>query len=99
MSDVWNERKKSLEEEYFRRKEQEAIEKLRAERQVSQRESRILTCPKCDGTLAEISFGGVIIDRCNECGGVWLDTGELELLSQKDKEPGWLESWWKKISP
>lgn len=32
MSDVWNERKKSLEEEYFRRKEQEAIEELRAER-------------------------------------------------------------------
>lgn len=80
-------RKKSLEEEYFRRKEQEAIEELRAERQVSQRESRILTCPKCDGTIVEISFGGVTIDRCNECGGVWLDAGELELLSQKEKEP------------
>ena len=99
MSNVWDERKKSLEEEYFRRREQEALEKLRAQRQLVQKEQAVLTCPKCDGRLAEVSYDGVTIDRCNECNGVWLDAGELELLAEKDKEGGWLGLWWKKITP
>jgi len=32
MSKIWDEREKSLENEYFRRKEQELVEKLRAKR-------------------------------------------------------------------
>jgi Zn-finger nucleic acid-binding protein len=26
-------------------------------------------------------FRGVKIDKCHECGGVWLDAGELETLA------------------
>jgi Zn-finger nucleic acid-binding protein len=37
-------------------------------------------CPVCDEPLVSYWFEGVEIDRCLECGGTWLDAGELELL-------------------
>lgn len=93
MSKIWDERKKSIEEEYFRRKEQELVEKLRAKRaeeeQREQAEASAIHCPKCEGTLVEITFEGVQIDRCNKCHGVWLDAGELERLTGQE-ESGWL---------
>ena len=99
MSKIWDEREKSLENEYFRRKEQELIEKLRMKRaEEQQREpakSQSIGCPKCDGTLAEITFEEVQIDRCNKCHGVWLDDGELERLTTQ--ESGWLSSFWRSL--
>lgn len=92
MSKIWDERKKSIEEEYFRRKEQELIEKLRAKRAEEEQrgaEASAVHCPKCDGSLAETAFEGVQIDRCNKCNGVWLDAGELERLTGQE-EGGWL---------
>ena len=37
-------------------------------------------CPKCGSDLEEINLQSVFIDKCNQCGGIWLDHGELELL-------------------
>lgn len=95
MSKIWDEREKSLENEYFRRKEQELLEKLRAKRaeeeQREKSEASAVHCPKCDGTLVEITFEDVQIDRCNKCNGVWLDAGELELLTLKQEQSqGWM---------
>jgi Zn-finger nucleic acid-binding protein len=28
-----------------------------------------------------VAFRGIRIDRCSNCGGVWLDNGELEKLA------------------
>jgi hypothetical protein len=101
MSDAWDERKKALEEDFFRRKEQEAIEKIRAQRmaeeQAQQSAASALQCPRCDGTLEEITYEEVLIDRCNKCGGVWLDAGELEHLTVQD-EGSILGRWWKSLS-
>ena len=101
MSKTWDEREKSLENEYFRRKEQELIEKLRAKRaEEAQRvssEASALHCPKCDGTLAVITFENVEIDRCDKCHGVWLDAGELELLTGQE-ESGLLSRFWKSLA-
>jgi Zn-finger nucleic acid-binding protein len=36
----------------------------------------------------EVRHDEVVIDRCDTCGGVWLDAGELELLT-KHNEGGW----------
>lgn len=96
MSDVFDDRKKALEEDYFRKKEREAIEKMRA-KMASQQEATpavapVLNCPKCDGTLKELTFEGVVIDQCENCQGVWLDAGELEQL--RKKEGGWLGRLW-----
>ena len=94
MSDVWDDRKKALEEEYFRKKDQEALEKLRAKRVALDAEGSALHCPKCDGRLFEINHEGVLIDRCNKCNGVWLDAGELERLTKHEDRGGWLGRLW-----
>lgn len=39
-----------------------------------------LLCPKCQATMTSIERSGVTIERCTECGGVFLDRGELERL-------------------
>ncbi len=105
MSGSWDDRKKALEEDYFRRKEQEALEKLRAAKAAEQQAAgetpataatAALACPKCDGTLIEESFEEVQIDRCSKCNGVWLDAGELERLTQREEGGGgWLGRFWK----
>ena len=90
MSGSWDERKKALEEDYFRRKEQEAIEKMRQKREAEQARANAIHCPKCEGTLLEITHEGVQIDRCDTCNGVWLDAGELERLTEREEDAGWL---------
>ena len=97
MSNPMEERGRALEEDYFRRKEREAIEKLReqmtAEEQAKAAAAATLECPKCDGQLEGVINEGVEIDVCNTCGGVWLDAGELEQLSKRDTG-GWLNRLW-----
>ncbi len=39
-----------------------------------------LICPKCNGFLEELPFSSkskLMIDRCQECGGIFFDAGEL----------------------
>lgn len=91
MPDSWDERKRALEEDYFRRKEQEAIERMRARRAAQEKEqaqAAAIHCPKCEGTLAEMVHEGVVIDRCDKCNGVWLDAGELEQLTEGEEGGG-----------
>jgi Zn-finger nucleic acid-binding protein len=96
MSEIFDDRKKALEEEYFRRKEQESIEKMRqkmeVEKQAQAEEAKRLECPRGDGKMTTLNFEGVEIDRCETCGGVWLDKGELEQLRQKETG-GWFSRW------
>ena len=77
------------EEEYFAKEEAEKAkrlkEKLREETEAEEKErvkaACYMRCPKCGGHLHEVTFRGVSIDRCDTCGGVWLDAGELEKLA------------------
>ena len=97
MSNPMDDRRKSLEEEYFHRKNKEAIEKLRAKMKVAEEAKAAGTssmqCPRCDGNLKESKFEEVLIDTCDKCGGVWLDSGELEQLTKKDTG-GWFSRYW-----
>jgi hypothetical protein len=97
MSNPMDERRRGLEEEYFRRKDQEAIEKLREQMKASAEAKAAGTssmmCPRCDGSLKESKFEEVLIDTCEKCGGVWLDSGELEQLTKRDKG-GWFSRYW-----
>ena len=100
MPDAMDERRRGLEEEYFRRKDQEAIEKLRAKMKVAEEAKAAgissMKCPRCDGSLKESKFEEVLIDTCDNCGGIWLDSGELEQLTDKDKEKGgWFSRYWR----
>jgi Zn-finger nucleic acid-binding protein len=43
--------------------------------------NRRLTCPECSGSMQLVNYGadsGIGVDRCDDCGGVWLDHEELE---------------------
>lgn len=42
-------------------------------------------CVRCKGQLQEMSFPGtdVLVDRCADCQGIWLDHGELEILKRE----------------
>jgi len=39
-----------------------------------------MDCPVCKNAMITLELAGVEIDYCTECGGIWLDSGELELL-------------------
>lgn len=82
-------RGKALENEYFRKREQEIIEKMRARVTGENARSLEAKCPKCDGTLVETAFEDIKIDVCNKCSGVWLDAGELTQVVDHDKDSGW----------
>ena len=43
-----------------------------------------LKCPKCLATMRSIERSGIVVDRCTECGGVFLDRGELERLMRAE---------------
>ncbi len=79
----------ALENEYFRRKEQELIAKMKARIEGENSKSLEIKCPKCDGTLIETDFETIKIDVCDKCSGVWLDAGELTHIADKDEESGW----------
>ena len=45
-----------------------------------------LICPKCDAPLHRLERSGVVIERCTQCRGVFLDRGELEHLIEVEGE-------------
>jgi hypothetical protein len=83
----------ALENEYFRRQEQELIEKMRAKLASEGKDASHRDCPKCDGKLVETDYENVKIDVCNQCHGVWLDAGELAQIMHKDQAAGGGDSW------
>ena len=45
-----------------------------------------MLCPECIDEMLILELDGVEIDCCDECHGIWLDEGELELLVEADKD-------------
>lgn len=43
-----------------------------------------LLCPKDQTAMRGIERNGVTIERCPECGGIFLDRGELERLTEAE---------------
>jgi hypothetical protein len=39
-----------------------------------------MDCPVCKNAMITLELEDVEIDHCTDCGGIWLDTGEIELL-------------------
>jgi hypothetical protein len=81
------------EEQYFTRMELERRKAAEEERRAAKhaeehsrrRELHHMKCPKCGGDLAEVEFHTVRIDRCPDCNGIWLDAGELEAITGRDR--------------
>lgn len=77
------------EEEYFARHNADLMRARRAEldrlRAHAERSAHIMKCPRCGGDLKEKRHHHVTIDVCEDCGGTWLDKGELAMLEHVDK--------------
>ncbi|HEX6087918.1 MAG TPA: zf-TFIIB domain-containing protein [Thermoanaerobaculia bacterium] len=81
------------EDEYFTRQELERRKKWAAEQAAKMagdekerlKQAHWMKCPKCGMDLQEIEFHGVKVDQCANCGGVFLDAGELDQLSKHDE--------------
>ncbi|HBC86852.1 MAG TPA: hypothetical protein DCZ94_07860 [Lentisphaeria bacterium] len=41
-----------------------------------------MLCPACEVEMLILEYSNIEIDFCQQCGGIWLDEGELELLLQ-----------------
>ncbi len=91
----WDERKKAMEDEYFVKKERELLEKMRAKQAAETKTTSSMKCPKCGQPLKERSFQKIVIDQCTGCNGIWLDSGELEQVAEKDAG-SWLGKFWQK---
>ena len=84
------EKPSSREDEYFIKMDLEKANKLRSEldqtraeeEKMKRKESHWMKCPKCGSDLKEINFQNVMIDKCDECKGIWLDAGELDFLTK-----------------
>ena len=83
-----NDKPLDVEDLYIMKMEEEQIKKIRTEcdqkreeeRKKYQKEAHWMKCPKCGSDLQEANLQNIIIDKCTECEGIWLDHGELELL-------------------
>jgi Zn-finger nucleic acid-binding protein len=77
------------EDEYFAQQNAELLrkqrEKLEASALESERKSHFMKCPKDGYDLDAGEFHGVQIETCPHCGGMWLDAGELEVISHEDR--------------
>ena len=52
-----------------------------------------MDCPVCKNAMITLELADVEIDHCTDCGGIWLDAGELELLlGQPEKAKQLLDS-------
>ncbi len=82
----------SAEEEYFARVEAEKKRKLavnQARKVAADERAKLaklhhMRCPKCGMELSEIAYRGVLVDKCFNCHGVFLDDGELEKLASEE---------------
>jgi hypothetical protein len=90
MSVELEDRGRALENEYFRRKEQELIEKMKANLSAKNAQSSGMKCPRCDGKLLETDYENIKIDVCESCSGAWLDAGELAQVVDKDEGKSWV---------
>jgi hypothetical protein len=54
----------------------------------------LVDCPVCKNAMITLELAEVEIDHCIDCGGIWLDAGELEmLLGEPEKSRQLLDSF------
>ena len=74
---------RAKEDIYFAERDRELMAKLKGQLRKSENTAADLGCPKCSGRLEGYTFHGYALDRCDQCGGVWMDRGELEGVIRK----------------
>jgi len=44
------------------------------------KKDKVLNCPKDQTPMIKLTSKGVTIDKCEKCGGIWLDKGEMRRI-------------------
>jgi hypothetical protein len=87
---------RAKEDIYFAERDRELIEKLKSQLQKIEKAAGV-RCPKCPGFLETYMFQRFVLDRCQSCGGIWMDKGELEGVLRKVNR-GPLGAWIDKLT-
>lgn len=74
---------RAKEDIYFAERDREIIENLRRQLRKVENAEPSIHCPKCPGKMESYTFEGFLVQRCQQCGGMWLDKGELEAIVRK----------------
>lgn len=90
--------RRGRENDWFRQNEEKLIEAARKRREQAERASHGAEeqarrelhwrkCPKCGSDMNVEMIGGIEIEKCSSCEGIFFDRGELEqLLLKQDTE-------------
>lgn len=74
------------EDAYYAEQEKINLELLKKQREERADSERHCLVAACNGKVMDrVMVDSVEIDKCAQCGGVWLDPGELELLLNRSK--------------
>jgi hypothetical protein len=84
---------------------EQSLETLRQKRdqernQVSKKHSSQaywLRCPKCGGHMEPLQMDQIWVEKCQSCRGIYLDHGELELLSNAKNPAGFWSNLWSRL--
>jgi rubrerythrin len=91
--DKLREVERAREEQYFKKRDEELINKLREQKEekpgAETGAAGLDRCPKCGVQLQRREQHRVEVDECPSCGGIWLDRGELEEIARRESD-GWL---------
>lgn len=85
MGNSWDDMGKAKEESYFDKKNKEALARLAKKKE----NEKPRLSPISGKEMEQVVMSGVIVDKCVDSGGIWLDAGELEQLieaSEKDSD-------------
>ncbi|MBI3769625.1 MAG: zf-TFIIB domain-containing protein [Deltaproteobacteria bacterium] len=84
---------RAREDKFFAERDRDLVEKMRTQetsKQAADRRTGVhMRCPKCGEGLAAANHFGVTVEECVNCGGMWLDKGELDELAKRESS-GWL---------
>ncbi len=84
---------KAREDKFFADRDRELLQKLKAQAGAQEeqavRDLARMRCPKCGEPLTVRHKLDVEIDACPQGHGVWLDSGEVDKLAERESS-GWL---------
>lgn len=86
LNDKLRDKEKAEEDRYFAQRDRELLDKMKQAQAGMATSQGLMQCPKCGTKLATVQHHDVTVEECPSCKGLWLDRGELELLSQRENE-------------
>lgn len=87
-------KEKAEEDRFFAESDRTKLDAIKASKAVEDTPKG--RCPRDGQALLEQETDGVKIDICRQCGGIWLDQGELEQIAERRGE-NWLTRWVRSI--